>query len=109
MKSTKQVTDENRTCRLDVTMNGLEETEQMATASLDVELVEKGDRKNAMAAAEKLLVSGALTEVQRRRFILHFFQGLSTRQIARLEGVHQKAIWKSINLAKEKLRFFFEK
>ncbi|MEG0944750.1 MAG: sigma factor-like helix-turn-helix DNA-binding protein, partial [Clostridia bacterium] len=101
--------DDTRYGKRKRSMEGYEETEQMATPSLDVELIEKGDKKQAMTAAKQLLDSGDLTEVQRRRFILHFFQGLSTRQIGRMEGISHKNVLKSIQLAKEKLKKFFEK
>lgn len=105
----EQVIVTNRTGRLDVTINDWEDSKQLSTAPIDVELINKGDKKNAMAAAEQLLDSGDLTEVQRRRFILHFFEGLSTRQIGLMEGVSNIAVHKSIQLAKEKLKSFFEK
>lgn len=104
-----QVIVDHRTGRLDVTINGLEETEQFATLSIDTELIHKTDGQAAMKAAKELLNSGKLTEVQRRRFILHFFQGRSTRQIGRAEGVSHKNVLKSIHLAKEKLKTFFVK
>lgn len=105
----QQVISENRTSRLDISMNGLEETEALATVSLDTELIHKSDSKNAMEAVKRLLVSGDLTEVQRRRFILHFFQGLSYRQIASREGVHFTSVHESIEAATIKLQKFFEK
>lgn len=79
----EQVMQENRTSRLDVSLNGLEETEALATPPLDTELIHKSESKRAMTAAKKLLDSGALTDIQRRRFILHFFKGYSYRKIAR--------------------------
>lgn len=105
----EQVVQENRTSRLDVSINGLEETEVLATVSLDMELIHKSDNKNAMEAAKRLLDSGDLTEVQRRRFLLHFFQGLSYRQIASREGVHFTSVHESIETAAAKLQKFFEK
>jgi len=104
----QQVINENRTSRLDVSINGLEETEQLATASLDAELIHKSDSRNAMEAAKQLMDSGDLTEVQ-RRFILHYFQGLSYRQIASCEGVHFTSVYESIEVATAKLQKFFEK
>jgi DNA-directed RNA polymerase specialized sigma24 family protein len=105
----QQVINENRTSRLDVSINGLEETEQLATAPLDTELIHRKDMETATEAAKRLLDSGDLTEVQRRRFILHFFQGSSYRQIARLEGVHFTSVHESIEVATTKLKKFFEK
>jgi DNA-directed RNA polymerase specialized sigma24 family protein len=104
----EQVTHENRTSRLDVSINGLEETEQLATPSLDSELVHKSDTTKAMEAARRLLDSGKLTEIQRRRFVLHFFQGLSTRQIARMESVEQHSVWMSLYWSAKKLKKFFD-
>jgi DNA-directed RNA polymerase specialized sigma24 family protein len=103
----QQVVDENRTSRLDVSMNGLEETEALATLSLDTEVIHKSDSKKAMAAAKQLLDSGQLTAIQRRRFIQHFFQGLSTRRIAQMESVRQQSVWDSLYWASKKLKNFF--
>lgn len=105
----EQVVQTNRTSRLDVTMNGLEESEQLATVSLDTELVHRQDERKALQAAGQLLNSGALTEVQRRRFILHFFEGLSYRQIAARESVHFTSVHESIEAANTKLKKYFEK
>lgn len=103
----QQVIHENRTSRLDVSINGLEETDQLASPSLDSELIHKSDTTKAMKAAKRLLDSGGLTEIQQRRFIMHFFQGVSTRQIAEKEGVHQRAVWDSLQWASKKLKKFF--
>ncbi|MDD3393216.1 MAG: hypothetical protein PHG19_01060 [Anaerotignum sp.] len=53
----QQVIDENRTSRLDVSMNGLEETEALATVPLDRSLIHKIDSKNAMEATKRLLTA----------------------------------------------------
>jgi DNA-directed RNA polymerase specialized sigma24 family protein len=74
-----------------------------------VELIHKKDTEKAIKAARQLLDSGGLTEVQRRRFLLHFFQGLSYRQIASREGVHFTSVHESIEAATAKLQKFFEK
>ena len=68
---------------------------------------EQEEGKKALEAAQKLLHSGMLTEVQQRRFVLHYFKGLSTRQIAELEAVHQRAVWDSLMWAEKKLKKFF--
>lgn len=105
----EQVVQTNRTSRLDVTMNGLEESEQLATVSLDTELIHKQESRNALQAARQLLDSSELTEIQRRRFILHFFEGLSYRQIAKREGVFFTSVAESVGAAARKLKKFFEK
>lgn len=103
----EQVIVEHRTGRLDVTINGLEETEQLATVSIDTELIHKADTGKALKAAKLFLNSGKLTEVRRRRFILHCFKGLSIRQIAELEQVDFRAVWESLHWATKKLKKFY--
>ena len=92
-------------------IHGLEETEHCATRALDEEweerVVDIQNRKYAWKALEQLFTVGALTEVQKRRFRLHVFQGLSTRQIGRMEGTSHQAVAKSINLAIAKLKKYF--
>ncbi len=105
----QQVMQENRTSRLDVSINELEDTRQLATSSLDTELIHNSDKKRAIKAAKQLLDSGDLTEVQRRRFILHFFKGVSYRQIAAMEGVFFTSVAESITTATRKLKKYFKK
>ncbi|MGC6173089.1 RNA polymerase subunit sigma-24 [Lacrimispora sp. 38-1] len=104
----EQVMQENRTSRLDVSLNGLEETEALATPPLDTELIHKNESKRAMTAAKKLLDSGELTEIQRRRFILHFFKGYSYRKIAAIEGVFFTSVAESITAASHKFKKYFK-
>lgn len=105
----EQIIVTNRTSRLDVTINDLEGTTQLATSPLDVELLGKHDEQKAMAAAQQLLDSGTLTDIQRRRFILHYFKGLSIRQIGVAEDVDYRAVWDSIHWATKKLKKIFKK
>jgi len=49
-----------------------------------------------------------LTPTQRRRVIAHFYDGKSSRTIAKEEGVNYSKVDKSIKAALEKLRKFFE-
>ena len=74
-----------------------------------MELIQNNDEQNALAAAMQLLDSGELTEIQRRRFMQHFFQGLSYRQIAEHENVHFTSVQESIAAANAKLKKYFEK
>lgn len=89
------------------TFDMLPEQKHPTTVSLDVELINKADGQAALKAAKALFNSGKLTEIQRRRFVLHFYQGLSTRQIGELEKVSHIAVHKSIRLATEKMKTFF--
>ncbi len=105
----QQVTHENRISRLDVSINGLEETEQLTSRPLNLDLIHKSDITKAKEATRRLLDSGELTEIQRRRFILHFVEGLSYRQIAHREEVHFTSVHESIEAATAKLQKFFKK
>lgn len=100
----QQDRQEHRTSRLDVSMTGMEETAVAAIPPIDMELIQKYEEEKVLKAASCLLDSGKLTSVQRRRFLLYFFQGLSTRQIAKLEGVNQKTVWESLMWAEKKLK-----
>ena len=66
----------------------MEDTLVASVPSVDAELIQKAEEKKALEAAIRLLESGWLTDVQKKRFCLHFFQGLSTRQIGKAGG-HQ--------------------
>lgn len=102
---------ESAQTRKDISIHSLEETEYCATRALEEEWVERvvdmHNRKYAWKALEQLFTEGALTEVQKRRFRLHIFQGLSTRQIGHLEATSHQAVAKSINLAIAKLKKYF--
>lgn len=102
---------ESAQTRKDVSIHGLEEMDCCSTRPLEEELeelaVEVQHRRYARIALERLFAAGVLTEVQKRRFRLHVFRGLSTRQIGRLEGTSHQAVAKSLNLAIEKLKNFF--
>lgn len=47
---------------------------------------------------------GRLTEIQRRRLCLYYFDGLSYRQIARLEGVTHRTVITTIEHSLNRLR-----
>ena len=102
---------ESAQTRKDISIHSLEETKYCATRALEEEweerVVDMHNRKYAWKALEQLFTEGALTEVQKRRFRLHIFQGLSTRQIGHLEGTSHQAVAKSINLAITKLKKYF--
>lgn len=101
--------DDTRYGKRKNTLGSIEESERFSTGSPDIELIQINDEQNAIAAAMQLLDSGDLTEIQRRRFILHFFQGLSYRQIARQEGVFFTSVAESMETAMSKLKKYFEK
>ena len=52
-------------------------------------------------------ISG-LPEIQKRRLILYYFQGLTFEQIAGMEGCTKRAVKFSVDIAVEKLKKFFK-
>lgn len=50
----------------------------------------------------------SLTDAQKERLRLYFFEGLSTREIAQKQQTNQNAVWKSIQSSVKKLKNFFE-
>ena len=50
----------------------------------------------------------ALPEIQKRRLILYYFQGLTYEQIAGMEGCTKRAVKFSVDIAVEKLKKFFK-
>ena len=104
----EQAVQEQRTCRRNVSIDQVSEVEFAVVPEFDQHLIaEQDDGEKALKAAYKLLHSGILTKVQQRRFVLHYFKGLSTRQIAILEGVRQQTVWESPMWAGKKLRKLF--
>ena len=104
----EQAVQEQRICRRNVSLDQVAEAELAVVPEFAQHLMgEQEEGKKALEAAQKLLHSGMLTEAQQRRFVLHYFKGLSTRQIAELEAVHQRAVWDSLMWAEKKLKKFF--
>ena len=52
-------------------------------------------------------ISG-LPEIQKRRLILYYFQGLTYEQIAEMEGCTKRAVKFSVDIAVEKLKKIFK-
>jgi len=67
----EQVTHENRTSRLDVSINGPKKTERLSALPL-VYLIHKSHIRKVKEAVKRLLGNKELTEIQWSRFILHF-------------------------------------
>ena len=49
-----------------------------------------------------------LPEIQKRRLILYYFQGLTYEQIAEMEGCTKRAVKFSVDIAVEKLKKIFK-
>lgn len=84
-----------------------EDSSWLATESFENELLDKLEDDSLGKAIHDYMKEN-LTEVQRRRFLM-LLNGLSTVQIAEIEGCNQNAVWKSIKLARRKLKKFLQK
>lgn len=86
----------------------LEDSEKFATPSIETILIHNKDKEQILKAVKLLLREKKLTDVQRRRFINHFYKGLSYRQIADQEKVHFTSVQESINGAVQKLKKYLK-
>jgi DNA-directed RNA polymerase specialized sigma24 family protein len=98
----EQVYEESRYERRAYSLELFTESEALANPSLYMQYVEAEDIKCVQKATLELLERGGLTEVQKRRFILHFIEGLSYRKIAELEQVHFTSVQESIEACTRK-------
>lgn len=72
----QQDRQEHRTNRRNVSLTGMEETELLSVPSVETEWIQQEEQEKVWKAAEQLLKSGSLTEIQQRRFRQYYFQGL---------------------------------
>ena len=79
----QQDRQDHRTNRRNVSLTDLEETEQLSVPSVKAAWIRQEEREKVWKEVGQFLKSGTLTEVQQRRFRQHYFEELSTRQIAR--------------------------
>ena len=90
-------------CSIDEVKNSAE----LITKSCEDEYVEK---ENINDKIEKFYQAmSLLTDVQRKRMKMHFEQGLSYDEIAKIEGCYKTAVKKSIDQAKKKFKSVFDK
>ena len=54
------------------------------------------------------VLDSCLTKIQKQRYILSRAKGLSTREIAEKEGVSQRTVQDSLELAERKIKIFQE-
>lgn len=103
----EQALEDTRYGKRKQTLGRLEESEQFALPAIDTMLIHSSELKEIKKATKRLLESGQLTKTQRRRFLLHFFQGYSTRKIAQIEAVTQQSVWESLSWSAKKLKKFY--
>ena len=72
-----------------------------------IEKEEDALRRRQIAALPKAMET--LTETQRRRLKMHFYEGKTFREIAEIEGTQEAPINRSIQSAKKKIKDFIKK
>lgn len=100
----KQNQEESAYARRKEELKAVEEIEQSETDMLDLDIIKKMEEEEMKQAVKKLLEMGNLTLIQKRRFYLHFYEGKSYRQIAKLDGVHFTSVQESIEVCVKKLK-----
>lgn len=104
----EQALEDTRYGKQKQSLGKLEDSEQFAAPSIDTMLIQNSEKGQVLKAAKILLENGDLTEIQRRRFIRHFFEGQSYRQLAMLENVHFTSVQESIEAAVRKLKKYLK-
>ena len=111
----QQAQDEYRQTYKNVSIHGLDETEVCAVPSPEDEYIEEyidqpeRDAKERRRRELGLQAFDALTEVQRRRCVMYYVDGLTVREIANIEGVAFQVIDRSILSAAKKIKIFLAK
>jgi len=100
---------ENRITKKTLSLENTKQIQDITALTIDESYIEKLDKQNIALAFKKFLKDGSLTEVQKRRFIMHVFKNISMREIARIENVDFTSVRESIHSAKRKLKKLFEK
>lgn len=103
-----QALDNTRYEKRKQSLGKLEDSTKFSTPSIDYILIHKIDEEQALRAARLLIESEVLTEVQRRRFIKHFLEGRSYRQIATGEHVYFTSVRESIEGAVKKFKKYLK-
>lgn len=94
---------ENAQTNKNISIHGLEETDEVSTASLEDEYI--GRHEDEIL---EYIIRTHLTKKQARRIRLCIYHGLSSRKIAKLEGLHYRTIQDSLVLAKKKIEKYLK-
>lgn len=100
----KQNQEESAYARRKEELKAVEEIEQRGASIFDLEIIKKMEGEEMKQAVKRLLEVGNITLVQKRRFYLHFYEGMSYRQIVKLDGVHFTSVQESIEACVKKLK-----
>lgn len=91
-----------------VSIYNMEETEALCIPSVEETFFEKIDSKeHSWEEAEAVL--SVLGDVQRRRYLMFYMAGLTTVEIAKIEGVNQSSVSRAIQAAEKKIKKFLKK
>ena len=97
--------------KLNVDIDKLENTDLLSVQSVEDDYIERIDAAvedyRTLDNAMKVLDS-CLTKIQKKRYIMSRAKGLSTREIAEKEGVSQRTVQDSLELAERKIKIFQE-
>jgi len=92
---------------LDETQNGQEPSpEELLTAKIEAKEEYKQHQKYLALASHAL---DKLTEVQKRRYLLHRIEGITTREIASIDGCSHQSVVESLAGADKKIKKFLAK
>jgi len=105
----EQDRNENRITQKTFSFENTKQIQDVTALTIEENYIEKLDKQHIALAFKKFLKDGSLTEIQKRRFIMHVLKNLSLRKIAEMEKVHFTSVQESVNSAKIKLKKFFEK
>jgi DNA-directed RNA polymerase specialized sigma subunit len=104
----EQDREEYRQTYRNVSIHGLDETEICSVPSPEDEVIERQQeamkQKHQRRLAKQALTT--LTEVQHRRYLLYHVNGLTMREIAKIEGVIHSKIQKSLEASEKKIKKF---
>ncbi len=100
---------ENRITQKTSSLENTKQIQDFTALTIEENYIEKLDKHNIISAFKEFLKDGSLTEIQKRRFVMHVLKNFSMREIARIENVDFTSVRESIHSAKRKLKKFFEK
>ncbi len=76
-----------------LSIHSLKSDELTTEENIIEKIAKQENEKKVIKATYNLLEKGNLTEIQKRRFIMHFYKNMNFRQIAKKEGVSHIAIY----------------
>jgi DNA-directed RNA polymerase specialized sigma24 family protein len=102
----EQARAENAQTKKNVSIHALEETDLCCVASAEDALLAAEEQAEKQKLRHEIAAKAlsTLTKVQRRRYLLHTVNGLTTREIAEKEGVSHVAVVYSLEQAEKKIK-----